>query len=218
MKHWIGLTALALAAITPTAQAQFANVVSTYEVTITNITRDQRFTPVLVATHSPLISFFEVGQAPSDGIAAIAEGGDTSLLEAALLDSPQALQTATTEGLLGPGESATVTISSQGQHFNRLSLAAMLLPTNDTFVAINNVPLPRWRATFDALAYDAGSEENDELCANIPGPTCGGEPLSEGLGEGFIHISAGIAGHGDLAPEAYDWRGPVARVTIMRIE
>ena len=52
MKRLIGLTALVLVAVAPTAQAQFANVVSTYEVTITNITKDQRFTPVLVATHS----------------------------------------------------------------------------------------------------------------------------------------------------------------------
>lgn len=212
------LAASSLVAFAGTAQAQFADVVSTYEVTITNVTYNQTFTPVLVATHARNISFFQVGEAPSQPLADLAEGGDTSGLEAVLIESPLALETAVTDGMIMPGESATVRISTQGQAFNRISLAGMLLPTNDSFVAISNLPLPRWSTTVYAQAYDAGSEMNDELCASIPGPTCGGTPFSEGLAEGFVHISRGIQGHGDLAPETYDWRGPVAKVSISRVE
>jgi hypothetical protein len=46
----------------------------------------------------------------------------------------------------------------------------MLNPTNDSFVALNNVRLPRFGRTYTAIAYDAGSEINDELCVNIPSP------------------------------------------------
>jgi hypothetical protein len=65
-------------------------------------------------------------------------------------------------------------------------------------------------------AYDAGTELNDELCENIPGPLCGGGAVSAESGEGFVHIANGIHGIGDLAPELYDWRNPVAKVTIRR--
>jgi hypothetical protein len=119
--------------------------------------------------------------------------------------------------LINPGESVTVTISGS-RDYNRLSLAGMLLPTNDTFVAVNSMPLPRRYAGSMALAYDAGSEANDELCENIPGPTCGGIPFSEGLAEGFVHVSRGISGEGDLEASGYDWRNPVARVTVRRID
>ena len=115
--------------------------------------------------------------------------------------------------LIDPGESVTIYITGN-RDYNRLSLAGMLLPTNDTFVAVDSMPLPRRHATSLALAYDAGSEMNDEMCANIPGPPCGGAPFSDGLAEGYVHISRGISGEGDLKASDHDWRNPVARVTV----
>ena len=72
-------------------------------------------------------------------------------------------------------------------------------------------------------AYDAGSEPNDELCAKIPGPACGGEGGSpDASGEGYvhihIHIHAGIQGIGDLTSADYDWRNPTARIVIKRVK
>ncbi|MGH8621200.1 MAG: hypothetical protein ACRET3_03595 [Burkholderiales bacterium] len=43
----------------------------------------------------------------------------------------------------------------------------------------------------------------------------GGKP--EGDEEGYVHIHAGIHGIGDLPPEVRDWRNPVARVAIRRV-
>ena len=73
-----------------------------------------------------------------------------------------------------------------------------------------------WR--FLIPAYDAGSEADNELCAYRPGPPCGsvGVRATEGV-EGFVHIHAGIHGGGDLNPATYDWRNPVAKVSIQRI-
>lgn len=192
----------------------------TYAVTITNITAGQAFTPVLVATHTSEIGFFELGSAPSDQLADLAEGGATGGLQALLDSIPELVMDTNTSGttadgnpLIDPGESVTVYINGN-RDYNRLSLAGMLLPTNDSFIAINSMPLPRHHAARMALAYDAGSEMNDELCANIPGPPCGGTPFSDGLGEGFVHVSRGISGEGDLAASDHDWRNPVARVTV----
>ncbi len=59
---------------------------------------------------------------------------------------------------------------------------------------------------------------NDELCMHIPGPHCGGSPFSPGLAEGYVHISRGISGEGDLLSSEYDWRNPVAHVAILRVD
>jgi hypothetical protein len=192
----------------------------TFAVTITNITSGQVFTPVLVASHTKDINFFELGAEPSSELADLAEGGATDGLQMKLDGLPQYVMDTNTSGitpngdpLIDPGESVTVYITGRGQ-FNRFSLAGMLLPTNDTFVAIDSMPLTRRNSASKALAYDAGSEMNDELCVNIPGPQCGGSPFSEGLAEGYVHISRGISGEGDLDASDYDWRNPVAHVTV----
>ncbi|MDX2417435.1 MAG: spondin domain-containing protein [Xanthomonadales bacterium] len=196
----------------------------TFAVTITNITSAQVFTPVLVASHNNRVSFFELGAEPSDELADLAEGGATDGLQMKLDGLPRYVMDTNTSGitpngdpLIDPGESVTIYITGS-RKFNRLSLAGMLLPTNDTFVAIDSMPLTRYHSSRTALAYDAGSEMNDELCANIPGPQCMGSPFSEGLAEGYVHISRGISGEGDLKASDYDWRNPVARVTVRLVD
>ena len=107
-------------------------------------------------------------------------------------------------------------------------MAAMLIPTNDTFVALNQVPLPKWgTSTFMVPAYDAGTEVNDQSCQHMPGPACGIDDAgySPEQGEGFVHIGNGFHELGDedadgfkiLAPQLYDWRNSVARITVRRI-
>jgi len=190
----------------------------TYEVTITNVTAGQSFTPVLVATHTSGVSFFDLGEEPSMELADLAEGGATGGLQAMLEGQTRyVMDTANGMTLIGPGESETIYITGN-RYFNRFSLAGMLLPSNDSFVAINSMALPWDMTDVLALAYDAGSEMNDELCANIPGPTCGGIPFSAGLAEGFVHVSRGISGGGDLAVSDYDWRNPVAHVSVVRMD
>ena len=190
----------------------------TYAVTITNITAGQSFTPILVATHTRDVSFFKLGAEPSPELADLAEGGATGGLQMLLDSQPEyVLDTANGMTLIGPGESETIYITGS-KAYNRLSLAGMLLPSNDSFVAMNSMELPRKTAGRLAMAFDAGSEMNDELCMHIPGPHCGGMPFSPGLAEGFVHISRGISGEGDLAASAYDWRNPVAHISVSRMD
>ncbi len=99
----------------------------------------------------------------------------------------------------------------------------MLVPTNDAFVALNGVRGPRNRNPLRLRmpAYDAGSEFNDELCANIPGPpgVCAGQGVSAPApdDEKFVHIHAGIHGGVDLDETVRDWRNPVADIVIRRV-
>lgn len=190
----------------------------TYEVTVTNVTRGQTFTPILVATHSPRVAFFELGAPASPGLAVLAEDGNPAILAAELAATGEVLDAQTIPGLLAPGASATVQVRARGR-FDQVSVGAMLIPTNDTFMALNSVQLP-WQGSISRtlVAYDAGSEPNDELCRNIPGPRCGGEGSSAGSGEGYVYVSNGMHGIGDLPAAVYDWRNPVARVVIRRVD
>ena len=190
-----------------------------YEVTITNLTRGQAFTPILVASHKKGVKLFELGSMASPELAALAEGGDTMPLGDKLSAMSEVKDVQNSGGLLDPGASVTVEVETKGK-YGYISVASMLIPTNDAFFALNGVKGPKGKKTIALFspAYDAGSEPNDELCDNIPGPVCGGEGGSpDAGGEGYVHIHAGIHGIGDLMAEDRDWRNPVAYITITRV-
>lgn len=186
-----------------------------YKVTITNITKGVSFTPLLVATHNKDARFFTVGEPASEAVSRIAEGGDIAPLKEILDDSDDVFSTANSEGLLAPGASVEIMLGGH-RRFNKVSIAAMLLPTNDAMVALLSKKLPRReKVTYFLKAYDGGTETNDEFCSNIPGPACGGTPFSpEDAGEGYIYPSPAIHGEADLTREAYNWDGAVAKVVI----
>lgn len=195
-----------------------------FEVTITNLTRGQQFTPVLVVTHKSSVKLFTLGQPASPALAILAEEGSTAPLAAALSSLAGTGQVVSGSGLTNPGASVTLIVEGR-RGFGHLSVAAMLIPTNDAFMAINGVPLPRGHETLKmtALAYDSGTERNDELCASIPGPNfveCGGSGgggAPVGGEEGYVHVHAGMHGIGNFSPAARDWRNPVALITVRRM-
>lgn len=220
--------ALVISTFIATLYAQIATAENyrdpVYEVTITNITKASQFTPILAATHRPSISYFELGQPASAGLAILAEDGNPGVLAGELEETGRVIDTANSADVLGSppllfaGQSVTLKLTGK-QRRTRLSLAAMILPTNDSFVALDSVRLPRFgQRVYYAIGYDAGSEPNDEWCANIPGPLCGGEGASPNAGgEGHVHVANGIVGIGDVNAATYDWRNPVARVEIRRV-
>lgn len=213
------LSALAvLAAAALPAQAQQP---VNYEVSITNTTYNQRFTPLLLTTHRPAVSVFKLGEAASPQLRTLAEDGNVSPLKAQLDALPAVTATVAGDALLEPGK--TVSFVIQGiPGRDRLSLAGMLIPTNDGFVGLNAVALPMpggHPLRMSAPAYDAGTEVNDELCASIPGPLfaeCGGPGggAQVGGGEGWVHVHRGMHGVGSFAASARDWRNPVAQISI----
>lgn len=189
-----------------------------YTVTLTNLMLGESITPVLVAVHRPGVRLFEPGMPASPELSALAEGGNTGPFTMQLNDSKDVKTVFTSPGLLDPGHSKTIQVTAHGD-YDHLTMAAMLIPTNDGFFALQDVRLPRGHhaAEFAVPAYDAGSEPNDELCVDIPGPVCGGTGESpDAGGEGFVHIHPGIHGVGDLAPASYDWKNPVLKIVIKR--
>ena len=129
-------------------------------------------------------------------------------------------------GCPGPfGSTLTVQITAEG-NARFLSMALMLICTNDGLVGLNRVRLPsgrRDRVRF-ARALDAGTEANDELFDSIVDP-CGGIGPVAGPQDGTNDRTAterpvrphrGIRGVGDLT-EDHRFRRRVAKVTITRI-
>ena len=217
----LGLSAMGGAFLLGAAGASSA---MEYEVTVTNLTRGQQFTPILVASHKAGVRLFDLGSPATPELATLAEEGNVAPLTALLLGNPDVREVVHSVGLLNPGQSVTQRVSTRGS-FDNVSVAAMLIPTNDAFFAVNDAEGPNGRHTITVFspAYDSGSERNDELCASIPGPSfteCGGPGgggAPSGGEEGYVHIHAGIHGIGDLSAATRDWRNPVSRITIRRV-
>ena len=196
-----------------------------FKVTITNLTRGQSFTPILVASHKKGVKLFKLGMPASLELEMLAEGGATGPLRDLLLGNELVKDVKTSGGLLGPGESVSVSVESSGA-YKYISIASMLLPTNDGFFSLNGIKGPEGKKTrvLFSPAYDAGTEENNEMCPFIPGPQCGGLGLSAPAptDEGYVHVHAGIHGMSvippDLDPSMRDWRNPVAKITIQRVK
>ena len=217
-RSWTLIAAMGLLWASP-AQAHPDAV---YRVEITNITKGQTFTPILIATHKGGIGLFELGAPASTELEILAEAGDTGP-QSETLEAQDGVGVVTTlPGLLGPGQTATTEVVTP-KRMRSFSVAAMLIPTNDTFFALQGGRLPsHGTRSFTVPAYDAGTEENDQSCPSIPGPPCFGDgysPEPADGDEGFVFIGNGFHQLGPevLDPFTYDWRNPVARITVRRM-
>lgn len=209
-----------------------ANQPGTYEVTIENLTTGQPLTPALVATHRGNDGFFRVGKAASFGLKEIAENGNLGPMVTRIDNDRDFLNRVIKEGAgpppILPGETVTFEIEASAP-FNFLSWASMLICTNDGFTGVNKVKLPSQvgkSVTLYTQGYDAGTEDNTELFADIV-PPCGpltGQGMHTGSGMsdpllaegGVIHHHGGITGDFDLDDAVNDWDNPVAVITIER--
>lgn len=204
--------------------------VRTYDVTITNLTSGQPFSPGVLVTHTRKVSVFQVGAAASEGVRFIAEDGNEAPAIAELTGRPGVFRVVDvnmpTGRVGGPlPTSRTYRIEAAGDA-NRLSLAVMLICTNDGFTGLQSIKLPGGfkPETFDAAGYDAGTEANDERSTSIVdpcfviGPTPGAaDGNARNPTDGVIEHHPGIQGGRDLSPSAHGWRDPVARITVQRV-
>jgi Spondin_N len=194
----------------------------TWRVTVTNLTPagpgppgSQPLSPPLFVVHSGKADVWSLGEIASHGVAAIAEDANNAVLESALPALPGVKTVFTGAG--GPipsGESRTFTVESSGR-FNRLSVVTMLVNTNDAFTGLDALRLSGRGGTHLTMAYDGGSERNNELKSHIPGPCCGNAFVRDPEGA-LIRPHDGITGTGQLDPALYDWEGAAARITIQR--
>ncbi len=207
-----------------------------FDVTITNLSNSIYFTPFLAAAHPDGNNLFVTGQPASANLQAMAEGGDISGLEADVTGLGATVAANPAGGLLGPASSTTFNMNTDGTSNDRLSIVAMLLPTNDAFAGLNAIEIPTEPGTytFNVPAYDAGTEANDEILNGGGMPGAPGMPADPGglSGTGAtgaagpdanpsVHIHRGslgdtdaVAGSSDLDSRVHRWLNPVVRVTI----
>ncbi|GEM_PF-670317 len=204
--------------------SSFVFAEDTYEITITNLTRGQTFSPILALTHKEGIRAFMAGEPAIPQLVAIAEEGNTAPALSVIAQFPNLIKDGKDSGgPLNPGKKTTIILKG-GDNATHLTVLSMLIFSNDAFMALNGKPLPTsdQPVTYFVNAFDAGSEANDESCSNIPGqlpePCNTTNPAVITEGEGFVHIHSGIHGIGDLAPAQYDWRNPVAKISIRKVE
>jgi hypothetical protein len=231
----VAAAAVALAAA-PAADAKRAE---TFEVTFTDLTSGQPLTPAVAATHRGKNEVFRVGREASFGLKEIAENGNNAPMLTRLgsdndvsdvVEAPGGpLVPAGSPGDAMFDQSTTFSIhATRGARF--LSLAAMLICTNDGFTGVNALKLPSKvgaSVTVETAGYDAGTELNTEDFADIVPPCQGLIGVSSGeagtgssnpaLAEGgVISHHAGILGGADLVPAVHGWdvNAPVARITV----
>lgn len=224
------LTAAILAGLSPLATA------ADLDIEIQNLTQGIYFTPILAVAHTPDASLFEVGEAASPELQMMAEGGSLDGL-AAIGTSISADAVANPAGgLLGPGQSTTAMLSTADSN-SVISVVAMILPSNDGFIGLDNWAIPTEAGTYTVYlnAYDAGTEANDELRGSgapgmpgmpVPPPL---DPLLGSNGSGVtnestntnVHIHPGnigddsmTDGSSDVSNSVHRWLNPVAKVTI----
>jgi len=200
--HWGAGVALAIAAFVALAvalpQAGDAQASSVrFRLTVENTTNpEMTVTPGAYLIHQDANAFWAPGQAAVLGLERIAEIGEpgeaVSALGAVALDpAPMAGDTVTVEFDASPGD--------------HLSLAQMLVATNDTFVGVNSLPL--WtdgrptNTTLRSLAWDAGTEDNADLFAGFdegqPDPAQGMANLDNGTAtvDGVVSVSDQFVGY-----------------------
>lgn len=224
MTKVFGTTLIATSACVALLSASFAHAdderrVRHYAVTVTNLTRGQIMGPPAVIAHNSDFKMFTLGAAGSAELGQLAEEANAAPLLGMAAALPSVYRTALGSAGIAPGASQTIEIETTGD-FSEISLGSMLVTTNDAFMAVRNMHVPRrGSVTVMAEAYDAGTEANSENCAFIPGPPCGNHTHNPAAPEGYVHVHAGIhIGGGGLDPAKHDWRNPVAQIEIRRID
>jgi archaellum component FlaF (FlaF/FlaG flagellin family) len=209
--NWTGPVArFTVRAITP---ATVAPGMRAYDVTVTNITNSmQGLSPLVVATHPASARAWQMGQMASKGLEILAEDGMPAMLADEL--KGVATDVAATKSHLFPGDSITVRVMAKDGDV--LSAATMLIQTNDGFTGLDSVALAE--GDTDAMAYDAGTEENTEAAADVPGPPFGGMMNGpDSTPHQPIAMHQGITGKADVKPEMFNWTGPVARFSVRAV-
>ncbi|MCU7853279.1 MAG: spondin domain-containing protein [Candidatus Thiodiazotropha sp. (ex Monitilora ramsayi)] len=203
---------------------------------ITNLTNATYFTPLLIAAHDRRTHLFQLGTEASANLQAMAEGGDTSGLISDVMAAGGQFVDNPAGGLLPPSGVAEAVINVRGKHSRYLSVTAMLLPTNDGFVGLDGLRIPKKRGTYTYYlrGYDAGTEANDEIINGGGSPNTLGIPADPGGNGGVggtstvgpdhnptVHIHRGVIGDddptggpSDLDARIHTWQGPVAKLVI----
>ena len=161
-------------------------------VTNSSATGGTFLTPMWFGFHDNNFDLFNRGEEASPGLEAIAEDGNFALIAPELAAADADAQGGIITGEAGPiaaGEQTSIIINVDAASNSYLSLAAMLLPSNDAFVGTGNAlevfdddgnfKGPRSIAFDASNTYDAGTEVNTEKDAAFINQTAPNTGLDE---------------------------------------
>lgn len=194
-----------------------------YDVTVTNLTNAQPMSPVAVMLHTEG-GVWQLGEMASVPLETLAESGDNS----ALLAESWVLANASGADVIMPGASETISVTLTDTMPTMLSVATMLVNTNDAFSGFNAMDITNL-AVGESISvrtgsYDSGTEKNSELMATIPGPAAGGEGFNEARDDvDFVARHAGIVSMDDglmqsVLTQAHRFDNPTLSITFTRTE
>ncbi len=191
------------------APAMAGGSVRVERISIRNLTSHQILSPPLIVVgRTPGI--FKLGEPATRGMRFIAEEGDNSILATALQGRPGISSVIALTDPILPGESVSVTIHVRPGE--KLSIATMLVQTNDGFTGVSALPLDALIGSIGLRSFDAGTEVNNEVAKFVPGPPFDGHQREP---EGSVVMyHRGIQGIGDIDPQTYGWTDPVAQLRI----
>ena len=201
-----------------------------FEVTVTNLTNAQPLSPIAVIGHQDGYRVFTIGTAATLGLEELAEGGSNAALIAEADADANVVVTASGAGPIGPAGSETISFEILESDLAGLtvSTSTMLVNTKDAFTGASGVDVSGFAAgdsvTLTTIAYDAGTEADDELALNIPGPAAGGEGFNAARDDSADRVTmhSGVIGADDgFATSDLDnqhrFDNPVSRVRIERV-
>ncbi|TGV04550.1 T9SS type A sorting domain-containing protein [Flavivirga rizhaonensis] len=127
------------------------------------------WSPLVVATHKTANTFLMMGAAASPGIESVAETGGTSTFESEVNNNADADKFIDGGGLSSAKGTITINSLDVNEDFSLVTLASMIAPSPDWFIAVNGINLRSgnnninngWKDTFsiDLFPYDAGTED-----------------------------------------------------------
>lgn len=197
-----------------------------FEVTVTNETAGQPFSPMTLIAHKASQKFWELGSPVSVGLEYIAETGNPSVWRGDLKSNANVYGFWEGKGLLLPSKSETFVVElteSQLTSDARLSFAVMLGKTNDGLVLMDGQTLNRLKAgetlSTHLLSYDAGTELNRETAETLG--SAGFNPARDDI-TSVLTLHSGVVSKDDgltnsALTQLEKWDHAVAKVDIKRL-
>ncbi|NIY82340.1 spondin domain-containing protein [Vibrio hepatarius] len=200
-----------------------------FTVNVTNLTANQPMSPLALLTHNESYQLFSVGQSASVELERLAEGGSNAELITLMNGNANIHEGISGHGLILPGTSDQVTFTVDPDSYGYLSVASMLVNTNDAFVGESGLSLKSLSVgehfEMNMNVWDSGTEANDELASTIPGPAGGGEGFNATRNDSndVVSFHPGVVSQDDgLASSTlsavHRFLNPGAKITITRIE
>lgn len=198
-------------------------LVKMFSVQAINLTNNQPLSPIAVILHTDG-AFWELNQSASVALEMMAEAGDNSQL----LAESNVIVGQSGNGVLMPGNDETITIETTETGDLYLSIASMLVNTNDAFTGLSRVSVTNLQVNESIHrrvgVYDSGTEANSEADGTIPGPANGGEGFNSVRDDvDFVAMHSGVISVDDglstsILNESHRFDNPAMSILITRTQ